>query len=124
MLIKVYDPLQMPAPSTVYYTLPILLQKGDCLAQVVVHHQADMMSRPEIRHPDQPQALLDGCIGMHELLQPVWGLVEEIVVEDHVRVVQVNCQREDLRLHQILEEVRAEGRFRSRANAFPGQLHQ
>ena len=49
-----------------------------------------------------------GVGGGKPLSEPVGGIVEKVVAEDRIGVIQVDRQRKNVRLHQVLEEVRAE----------------
>lgn len=59
-----------------------------------------------------------------EISRTVWRAVKEIAIEDRIVIIKKDCERIDLRFHQILKKVSAERRFRRCAYGFPCQLDQ
>ncbi len=53
-----------------------------------------------------------------------WAVQEEILLEDHFRIVRVDSDRDYISFDQVVEEVRAEGRLRSRSQCLEGHFRE
>ena len=70
-----------------------------------------MMSWAKIIDRQQAQGARDAFIRLDEISQPVWRVVEKVMIVDRILIIQEDCQGVDAGFHHILEEMRAERRL-------------
>jgi CubicO group peptidase (beta-lactamase class C family) len=99
-------------------------QVGQRLAAFVIHQHVEVMARAVGGDVDHPQGAGDPVVRRQPLRQAAGAVVEEAPVELRTLDVEADGERVNLRLGQIVEEVRPERRLGRRTDLAAGQLHQ